>query len=316
MQLLRKNMVHKKGHLEMRTFGLCTRYKSLEQLSYEGKSLVREAEKYYDEVFLIDTRRVTYQFHRGKDRPEILYGQQDLSRLSSLHIRSTKEREISTSLLVNALAKCGCKIFDPLNRFPVGFASKLLTSIDRFLRGVGTSTYVAFNYENALHLLNDIESNDHFPLIAKPYAGKQGRGITVLANISEAYQFAKIFFEERICFESPLFLQDFISFVSEYRALLVDGEVLGIVKKNLLADEYMGNTALGVSFSKVDYPELELFLKTILSGEGILGVDIGLDKDSCFHIIEQNRAPQWQQFEKATGINVAQVVIRRSLDRI
>jgi hypothetical protein len=300
----------------MLSFGLCSRHKDYDSLSYESRALIEEAEKLFDEVLLIDTRRVNYLFIEGEKRPFVFYQGKDISNLNSLHARSTVKRETSTSLLVHSLDLCGCNIFDPLKRFPVGYSSKLLTSIKRFEQGVGPSTFFSFEFESAINLINDIAQKSLFPLIAKPVAGKQGRGINLLTEIDNAVDFVSKFFSMRENPEEPFFLQTYIQFAAEYRALVVNGDVLGIVQKHIKAGEVAANAAQGTVFAKVIHPELADFLVKHISAEGVLGVDVGINNEGKFYILEHNRAPMWHQFESATGINVAKIIVKHSFDSV
>jgi glutathione synthase/RimK-type ligase-like ATP-grasp enzyme len=50
--------------------------------------------------------------------------------------------------------------------------------------------------------------------------------------------------------------------------------------------------------------------------EGILGVDVAMNSEGKLRIIEANRAPSWQIFEQATGINVAEIIINQAVKRL
>ena len=53
-----------------------------------------------------------------------------------------------------------------------------------------------------------------------------------------------------------------------------------------------------------------------INHEGILGVDVALNSEGKLSIIEANHAPSWQIFEQATGINVTQMIINRTIKRL
>jgi len=301
----------------VRSIGICTRYQNVESLNYEKYALLEEAKKLYDTVILIDTRQVTYKFLRDQKKPVILYAGQDISDLSSLHIRTTANRETSTCLLAHALTLCGCDIFDPIDRFSVGYSSKLLSTLKRFKQGVGTSSFFSFNYENTLSLLQELHRKNFFPLIVKPIAGKQGKDIQVLQDLDLAKTHANIFFNQlRSNEDEPLFIQTYEPFVEEYRVLIIDGVVLGVVKKIPNEGVVVANAAQGATFVEVENPDLVKFLLPYVHTKGVLGVDVGVGLSGDFHIIETNWAPCWHSFESATKINVAKVILQRSFDRL
>lgn len=300
----------------MKTLGICAPHTTVEQLYYEKRSLYKQAQAHYDRVVLIDTRAVTYQFIRGESQPCIWHNRDDISHLDSLFVHGTKGRESSTAILVRALKLCGCDIFDPIRRFPVGYVSKLLSTIERFGKGVGSSTFIAFDRDNTIYLLEHIQKNDAFPLIAKPIAGKKGRGIHEIPDAKAARAYVDEFFRSRPSLETPIYLQSFEEFVAEYRVLVVDGEALGMVHKVKQEGLIAANAAQGALFVPADEPSIKDFVSRHVSSQGLLGVDVAIAPDGEPHLIEANRAPQWQAFEQVTGIDVAQAIIKRSIERL
>lgn len=197
----------------MRSIGICTRARSVKDLNYEKHQLYQEAKKVYDIVLLIDPIDVIYQFIRGEIKPRITLNGIDLSSLNALIIRSTRSREISIALLTRSLSLCGCKILDPISRFAIGRSSKLLTTVKRFEKGIGSNTFVAFNYQSALDLVNQLAKEQHFPLITKSMFGRQGKGIEVIRDTTHGIRYISLFFDY-YGNGSPLLLQTFVEFVS------------------------------------------------------------------------------------------------------
>ncbi|KPA14990.1 ATP-grasp fold, RimK-type domain protein [Candidatus Magnetomorum sp. HK-1] len=300
----------------MKTLGICTKFQNFSIMNFEKQALYTEAKEQFDEVLLIDTRSVSYQFIRGHQNPIIIYMKRNISDLSILHVRSTKNREASTAILVHSLSLCGCKIFDPLERFSIGYASKLLTELGRFKKGIGIDSFIAFNIENTLELLQNLESLNAYPLIAKPIAGRLGFGIERLSNYKKAKQFAETFFSRIENVDIPIFIQRFKDFRREFRVLVINGESLAVVQKEHPTKGITVNAAQGAVFKSVNRPDIAKFTIENTSKEGILGVDVAEDSGGELYIIEANRAPLWRNFELATGINVAQYLIKQSLTRL
>lgn len=299
------------------SLGISTAFNNIESLNYEKRRLVEEAQKLYDKVILINTRHVTYQFISDRSKPILLHDGEDISNLSSLHVRSTTRRETSTSLLVRSLKLCGCDVFDPVDRFAVGYASKLLSTLSRFEERVGSNSFFAFEYENALELLKILDKESMFPLIVKPIKGKQGKGIEIIPDLESARIYAANFFSSMYYTDDePLFLQTRENFVEEFRVLVVDGAILGIVKKLPLEGSVTANAAQGAGFVKAENPELVEFLLPHIRSQGVVGIDIAADEDGEFHILETNWAPSWAHFEAATGINPAEFIMKRSIQRL
>lgn len=300
----------------MKSLAISSSHKKIESLNHEKRSIYECACQLYDDVFLVDSRLVSYYFIRGDKKPRVIYNKKDIGNLDSLHVRGTKNRETSTAILVHTLSECGCDIFDPVERFSVGYSSKLLSTLRRFVKGIGSSSFITFNHDNAVSLLEFVDALGLFPLIGKPIAGRQGKDIELISSFENGLDYIELFFKYRDNDEVPLFLQKFEIFLSEYRALVVDGNVLGVVQKTKREGAVAANAAQGASFTKVNDQLIVDFVTKNVTGKGIVGVDIGKDEKGNLYLIEENRAPLWSIFEDATNIDVAQAIIKRSLERI
>lgn len=300
----------------MRSLGICTSRRHPDELNYETRRLYEEALTRYEAVHLIDPRAVTYAFVRGETRPGIVHRGEDISTLTTLIVRSTGGREAATAVLVRALKLCGCDVFDPVERFALGKASKLLTTLTRFQSGAGTSTYVCFSRGGAATLLRRLGAEGRLPLLLKPAAGKKGRGIHVVEDVDGGMRLLEEHFEFQEHTDEPFFLQDLVEFRKEYRILVVDGAALGVAEKIRQPGALAANAAQGAWFVAADAPEVVRAALPHVSGEGILGVDVAVDAAGEVHVIEANRAPEWEAFERATGLNVARLLIDRAIRRL
>jgi len=292
------------------SFGLCTKKNAYSDLNGEKKALYDAALQYFETVMLIDPQNILYFFERGAKHPRVLYQGKDITGLDALLIRSTGGREASSAMLAHALAFCGCNVIDPLERFSVGYASKLLTTIKRFERGVGSSTYIAFGVQNAEQLLRQLPISEENPILFKPAAGKKGEGVTSFTNLEHALIFIRQPDQDFAKPEMPFLFQTLEHFVSEYRAMVMNGHVLGIVQKIRAEGAVAANAAQGGMFIKVEAPLVESFVGQHVSHQGLLGVDVAIDDEGAFHIIEMNRAPMWEAFEEVTGVQVGKEVMK------
>lgn len=296
--------------LSSASFGLCTKKIAYEDLNGEKKALYDAAKRHFGQVLLIDPQEVLYLFERGAARPRVLYQGQDIADLSVLMIRSTGGREASSAMLAHTLAFCGCNTVDPLERFSVGFASKLLTTLGRFERGVGSNTYIAFGARRAEQLLHYLSISPEQPLLYKPAAGRKGEGVLTFTDLDVALDFVRQADSETSESEQPFLFQSFERFVAEYRVMVMNGAVLGMVEKIRAEGAIAANAAQGGLFAAADVPEVAAFVQENVSNQGLLGVDVALDDEGALHIIETNRAPMWGAFEAATGVQVAEEVVK------
>jgi hypothetical protein len=298
------------------TLGISTGTVDADELSFEKLRVCEEGKAAYDEVVLIDPRTVVYRFIRGQSKPGVDLGGRDLSGLDTLVAFGTSGIENSTAVLVRSLGLCGCDVFDPVDRFPVGQASKLLTTVERFQRGVGIDSFIAFDSVGALRLVRELDREGRFPLLMKPIAGRKGRGIVSLPDEKAALHHVEGFFKQRKNPDIPVFLQRQVGFRDEYRVLVIDGEAVGIASKQPQTGSLAANAAQGAEFTQSSEPGVMSFAARNVSAKGILGVDVAVDAQGEKYIIEANRAPLWRAFEEATGVNVARSLVKRAAKRL
>lgn len=163
---------------------------------------------------------------------------------------------------------------------------------------------------------DDIYNEGGFPIIAKPIAGKQGKGVVKIENIEIASSYINQFFKVSTDADNPVFFQKYINFIKEFRVVLVDGKAFGIVEKLQDNDKVVKNVAAGGRFLSTQENNITSFVETHCSAEGILGVDVGVDSEDDIHVIEANRAPLWKAFQNATGVNIAQEIVKCALKKI
>jgi hypothetical protein len=296
------------------TFGICSSEVAAyiekgNRLNYETSALLDEAKKAFDEVIMVHPWHMIYKFLRGDKRPRIIMDDRDISNISCLVVRGTGGYEQSISVFVNAMRLCGCFVLDPMNRFSGETASKLLTTIDRYEKSVGSDSYYAFSLTQAMTLVQELSEANAFPMLTKPITGKKGKDVIVLASKEDATAFAQEFFQNKSIKDVPFFLQPFIKFTSEYRVMLVGEKFIGMAEKYRRKGEIAANAAVGASFSSANDPEIAQFVMEKVNLEGILGVDVARDSEGQIHIIEANRAPLWKEFQQITGINVAKEIV-------
>lgn len=298
----------------------CARLKYNEKEKYESAhyeiiKLYEEGKKYYDDVLVFHPSEVNYKLIRSQKEPIVSLKGKDITNLSTLIIRRVKLYEKATSILARILDSCGCDLFDPIDRFQGNSPSKLLTTVNRYEKGVGVSSYIAASFEGATQLISEFD-NQQFPVIVKPIDGRGGEGVELLNNLNEAIEYAKKFFEENQERNQPILFQEFVRIKSEYRVIIVDGQSLGVVEKIAQLGTIAANAAQGGNFIATDADDVINLAVNNVSKRGILGVDVVRDFEEKLYILEANRSPQWKAFEEATGINVAQEIIVRASNRL
>ena len=294
-------------------FGIVTRSTRPQELGFEKRAIYDEARRRFDRVLLIDPARVWFGFVRDRQDPIVRDGGEDLASLEWLHVRDTRGREASIALLAHSLSLCGVSVSDPLDRFPTSGASKLLTTVQRHAKGVGSDTYFAFRLDSARLLLDWLSEQERFPLLLKPVEGRLGSGIRKIDTPESARRIAEELFADPGAGDRPLMLQRLERFRAEFRVLVVEGEALGVAQKLAAPGELAANAAAGAEWVASSRTDVAEFAARSVHPKGVIGADVGVTEEGELRLIEANRAPLWRAFQAATGLDVARLVLDRQL---
>ena len=304
----------------MKTLGICSSgiiegRTNPGNLGYESQSLFYEAQKVYDKVFLIDPMHVSYDYSKGAKMPDVTYNNTQLNNLSTLIVRSTSGCEKPISLLARTLYYCGCDLIDPVKRFNGLSAGKMFDPLKGFAKSIMPETSIVFNEITAKQLAEKIDRNNGFPVVAKPEKGSKGKKVCLLKNKNDAYKYINDYFESKFS-DSALLFQQYIHVKDEFRAFIIEGKLIGLVKKLDIKGKISRNAAQGGVFIKAKDNEAARFILKNVNTRGIVGVDAVRDKQGRLFILESNRSPQLRTLEKATNINVAERIIEFAYSRI
>uniref|UniRef100_A0A6H2A479 ATP-grasp fold RimK-type domain-containing protein n=1 Tax=viral metagenome TaxID=1070528 RepID=A0A6H2A479_9ZZZZ len=265
----------------------------------EARKLWEEAQTYYEGTILLKDLSKLLVLLEKDHAPKILYDNVDISDTDIIMVRSSRHHKAAKAVLVRVFENLGANIIDPTERFPVGFASKLLTSISKHKKGCSVSTYLSFSHQSTLNLISYLETDQK--LFIKPINGSQSRNVWTL-NTLEAFRsyssnFSYSYREDII----PLFIQKFINIDKEYRMFVVNGKIIASMKKIRKAN---GN----ISYKRMRFARMAEFVIEHVSKTGILGVDVCQDIGGNFFIIEANRGPMFHYLEDKTGINISREI--------
>lgn len=147
------------------------------------------------------------------------------------------------------------------------------------------------------------------PVVIKLLEGTQGLGV-VLAETNKA---AKSVVEAFDSLKTRVILQEFIEEAggSDIRAFIVNGEVVGAMKRQGKEGEFRSNLHRGGSANiiKLNRAEKSTALKAAKAmGLAIAGVDMLQSKRGPL-VLEVNSSPGLEGIEKATGIDIAGKII-------
>lgn len=148
------------------------------------------------------------------------------------------------------------------------------------------------------------------PLIIKLLEGTQGLGV-VLAETKNA---AESVIEAFNGLQARVIVQEFIKEAggADIRALVVDGHVVGAMKRQGKEGEFRSNLHRGGSASVIqltDEEETAAIKAAKAMGLGVAGVDL-LQSSRGPLILEVNSSPGLEGIEAATGKDIAKTIIR------
>lgn len=148
------------------------------------------------------------------------------------------------------------------------------------------------------------------PLIIKLLEGTQGIGV-VLAETKKA---AKSVLEAFYGMKAFVLVQEFIKEAggADIRALVVNGKVIGAMKRQGLEGDFRSNLHRGGSAKMIKLSREEkniAILATKAMGLNVAGVDM-LQSSRGPLVLEVNSSPGLEGIEKATGIDIAGKIIK------
>lgn len=271
---------------------------------YSTKRLIDEAELRNHDVEVIDPLKCDIIIE--KEKPSIYYRDRYLDDVDAIIPR------IGASVTF-----FGCAVvrqFEMMNVFTTVTSDAIIRSRDKlrsFQRlskaGIGMPKTVFTNYSRDVDEM--IEHVGGTPVIIKLLEGTQGLGV-VLAETRNA---AKSVLEAFNGLQARALVQEYIAEAkgSDLRALIVDGQVVGAMKRTSVEGEFRSNLHRGgtAELVKLSEPELKLAIKAARALKlPVCGVDM-LQSARGPLLMEVNSTPGLEGIEGATGKNIAKAII-------
>jgi RimK family alpha-L-glutamate ligase len=148
-----------------------------------------------------------------------------------------------------------------------------------------------------------------WPVIAKHEKGYQGKSVRKFENQEELERFVNKINEKNV----GMFLwQKYLPTRWDIRVIVLDGVAIGAMKRSAVGKEFRSNYSLGGAVEKWELSAADKLLAEKVAevcGLDYGGVDIMKDEKGNSYVLEVNRQCQFQGFEKATGVNVAKLVV-------
>lgn len=150
----------------------------------------------------------------------------------------------------------------------------------------------------------------NFPVIVKPIYGQKGQGVQKIGSKKDLEDLMRESDEKFL-------IQEFLEIDGDVRVFVVNGEVLGAMKRFVLEGDFRSNTSLGARTEEFPLGSevKKVALKAVKAmNYEIAGVDLAWTNNK-WYVIEVNSTPQWQEFKETTGINPAEKIVEYAMNK-
>ncbi|TNF30084.1 MAG: 30S ribosomal protein S6--L-glutamate ligase [Bacteroidetes bacterium] len=272
---------------------------------YSTKRLVEAGEKRGHEMLVVDHAKCDIIIE--KKRPHIIYQGEELEGIDAVVPRIGASITFYGTAVVRQFEMM--KVFSAIESQALVRSRDKLRSLQILSRAGLNLPKTAFtNYsKDVAEVVNQVGGA---PCVIKLLEGTQGVGV-VLAETKSA---AESVLEAFNGLQARVIVQQFVKEAggSDIRAFVVDGVVVGAMKRQGKEGEFRSNLHRGGTatvYELTDDEENAALKAARVLGLGIAGVDM-LQSKSGPMIMEVNSSPGLQGIEAATGKNIAGSIIR------
>ncbi|HNP08080.1 MAG TPA: 30S ribosomal protein S6--L-glutamate ligase [Cyclobacteriaceae bacterium] len=272
---------------------------------YSTMRLVEAAKKKGHEAIVVDHLKCIIELE--KKNPKVYYNGAHLEDIDAIIPRIGASVTFYGTAVVRQFEMM--KVFTAIESQALVRSRDKLRSLQILARaGVGLPKTVFTNYTKDVDHV--IESVGGAPLVLKLLEGTQGLGVV----LAETHNAASSIIEAFNGLKARVIAQQFIkeSGGADIRAFVVDGVVVGAMKRQGKEGEFRSNLHRGGSASIIELTDEEenTALKSARAmGLGIAGVDM-LQSSHGPLVLEVNSSPGLEGIEKATNKDIAREIIR------
>lgn len=271
---------------------------------YSTKRLIEAAEQRGHEVVVLDHMKCVLVIEAG--RPHIYYNGKEVNDIQAVIPRIGASATFYGSAVVRQFEMM--KIFTAVESQALVRSRDKLRSLQILARaGIGMPKSAFANEPKDIESV--IASIGGAPCVVKLLEGTQGIGV-ILAENDKA---AKSVIEAFLKLDANMLVQEFIkeSKGADIRVFVVDGQIVGAMKRQAKEGEFRSNLHRGGTASLITLSpeERATAIKSAKKlGLGIAGVDL-LQSDRGPLVMEVNSSPGLEGIEGATGIDIAGKII-------
>ena len=267
--------------------------------TWETKRIIEEINIKGINCQYIDPRKISYII--SKNEIKCFYEDKQYTLPDAIILRGGLTRSIKDSgrLFINYLELKNIKIYDE----PVIVWRDLDKQYQSMkIVSAGLNHPKTF-YKIKQKIINEELKNE---IVLKPILGSKGKGIERIDKLNNEL-------------DENYIAQEFRGKIGEdIRVIVVNGEVLGAMKRKSEGSEWRSNIALGAKGENIKLTKK--LVDTASKAQKALGmffsgVDL-LEEGNEYVVLEVNRAPQFKEFESVTKINVAKLLVENVLNEL
>ncbi|WP_346882382.1 30S ribosomal protein S6--L-glutamate ligase [uncultured Algibacter sp.] len=271
---------------------------------YSTERLIEEGERKGHKIEVIDPLKCDIIIE--KEKPTIYYKDRYLDYVDAIIPRIGSSVTFYGCAVVRQFEMMG--VFTIVTSDAIQRSRDKLRSLQRLSKaGIGMPKTVFTNYSRDVEEV--IEHVGGTPVIIKLLEGTQGLGV-VLAETKNA---AESVLEAFNGLQARVIVQEYIKEAggADLRALIVDGQVVGAMKRQGKEGEFRSNLHRGgtANIVKLNHDELKLAMNASAALKlPVCGVDM-LQSSRGPLLLEVNSTPGLEGIETATGRNIAKAII-------
>ena len=273
---------------------------------YSTARIVEAGEKRGHEIIILDHMKCVLVIEQG--RPHIYLGGKEVIGVNAVIPRIGASATFYGSAVVRQFEMM--KIFTAVESQALVRSRDKLRSLQILARaglGIPKTAFASSPKEQDINSV--IEAIGGAPCVIKLLEGTQGIGVILAENEKAAKSVVEAFLK----LNANMLVQEFIqeSKGADLRVFIVDGQIVGAMKRQAREGEFRSNLHRGGSAKVIQLTNEEraTALKAVKKlGLGIAGVDL-LQSNRGPLVMEVNSSPGLEGIEGATGINIAAKII-------
>jgi len=272
---------------------------------YSTRRLIEAGQKLGHDMQVVDHLKCNIELEKKK--PKIYYQGEYLENVDAVIPRIGASVTFYGTAVVRQFEMM--KIFTAVESQALIRSRDKLRSLQLLARaGVGMPKTIFSNFaKNVEHIVDSVGGA---PVVLKLLEGTQGLGVI----LAESQNAAGSVMEAFNGLEARIIVQQFIKEAggADIRVFVVDGEVVGAMKRQGKEGEFRSNLHRGGSANIIELSDEEretALISTKAMGLGVAGVDLLQSNDGPM-VLEVNSSPGLEGIETATGTDIAEKIIR------